>query len=96
MAIDSEHPANVWEAVLERLRDVVDGEEFRRWLGPTTYASDAGDQITVWVPTETDRRYVVNHFLTAIEHALGDMGRVGTHVRFVAGGVGDDDDEKDY
>jgi chromosomal replication initiation ATPase DnaA len=83
---------NVWEEVLARLRASVDAEEFRRWFGPAAYASDAGDQITVWVPTETDRRYLANHFQNQIERILGQLGRPGTQIRFVAAGVGDDDE----
>ena len=47
--------ANIWLQILDRLRVELDSEEFRRWLSLTSYASDSGDQITVWV----DRKSVV-------------------------------------
>jgi chromosomal replication initiation ATPase DnaA len=90
--IDENKDKNIWDEVLTRLRGAVDAEAFRRWFGPTSYASDAGDQITVWVPSDFDRRHLTNHFQSQIERVLGQMGRPGTHIRFVAAGVGDDEE----
>ena len=86
-------PANVWEQVLDRLRLDLDAEEFRRWLLPTAYASDSGDQITIWVPTESDRRHITRSYEHQLSHALREVGRGGTHLRFVVSGVGDEDDD---
>jgi chromosomal replication initiation ATPase DnaA len=68
-------------------------EDFRRWFGATTYASDSGDQITVWVPTESIRRHISAHFDNEIDHALAALGRSNTHVRLVVSG-GDEEDEE--
>jgi chromosomal replication initiation ATPase DnaA len=87
--------ANLWSQVLERLQAELDSEEFRRWLLPTAYASDSGDQITVWVPTETDRRHLTKSYEDAVYRAIEALGRSGTHVRFVVSGVGDEDDDPD-
>ena len=68
-------------------------EDFRRWFGETTYASDSGDQIVVWVPSEAVRRYIEQHFDDDIDETLRSLGREETHVRFIVGGTDDDEDE---
>jgi chromosomal replication initiation ATPase DnaA len=87
-------PANLWSQVLERLQTELDSDEFRRWFLPTAYASDSGDQITVWVPTETDRRHLTRSYEDAVYRAIEALGRSGTHVRFVVSGIGDEDDDR--
>jgi chromosomal replication initiation ATPase DnaA len=85
----------VWDDVLERLRVAVDAEDFRRWFGSTAYASDSGDQITVWVASEAIRRHLTSHYDGEIAAALGAVGRHDTHVRFLVAGFGDEDDDED-
>lgn len=80
---------------MERLRAKVPEEDFRRWFGSTTYASDSGDQLTVWVPTEPVRRHLVANYERAIERELAALGRAHTHVRLVVSGVDEDEDEDD-
>jgi len=65
---------NVWQGVLDRLRTALDPEEFRRWFEGTAYASDSGDQITVWVHSESVRRHILVHYLTTT--AGGDNYRL--------------------
>lgn len=84
---------NIWDAVLARVSAQVDAEDFRRWFGSTAYASDSGDQITVWVPTESIKRHIVSHFDDRIVSALAAIGRPDTHVRYVVTGVSDDEDD---
>ena len=83
---------NAWEQILERLRTEVPEEDFRRWFGATAYASDSGDQITVWVPTEGIKR-TISHFEDAIDRARAAVGRHEAQIRFVVSGLGDEDDE---
>jgi len=85
--------ANPWEAALALIRSRVDPEDFRRWFGVTAYASDSGDQITVWVPTEPIRRHLQIHYQEHIDRALEALGRRDTHVRFVVTGFAEDDEE---
>jgi chromosomal replication initiation ATPase DnaA len=87
--------STVWDDVLERLRVAVDAEDFRRWFGSTAYASDSGDQITVWVASEAIRRHLTSHYDREITDALGAVGRHDTHVRFLVAGFGDEDDDVD-
>jgi chromosomal replication initiation ATPase DnaA len=84
---------NVWQGVLDRLRDSVEPEDFRRWFAETAYASDSGDQITVWVPSESVRRHIALHYKPHIDRALGAMNRSDAEVRLVVAGYGDEDDE---
>jgi chromosomal replication initiation ATPase DnaA len=86
--------SNVWALVLERIRGQVDSEEFRRWFGSTAYASDSGDLISVWVPTETDRRHLQTHYRNLIEHTFALLGRQHTQVRFLVTGVGEEEDDQ--
>ena len=83
----------VWDDVLERLRAALDAEDFRRWFGSTAYASDSGDQITVWVASEAIRRHLSSHYDTKITGALHAVGRPDTHVRFLVAGFGDEDED---
>jgi chromosomal replication initiation ATPase DnaA len=84
---------NLWEQILERLRAQMPEEDFRWWFGATSYASDSGDQLTVWVPTEAIRRHIVAHYEPAIDHEVAALGRARTRVRLVVSGVGDEEDE---
>ena len=87
--------SNPWDAVLEHLHSSVGEEDFRRWFGPTAYASDSGDQLTIWVPTEAILRHLSSNYQDRIDTALATIGRRGTHIRFVVTGV-DEDEESDF
>jgi chromosomal replication initiation ATPase DnaA len=83
----------IWDEVLGLIRAGLPEEDFRRWFGAVAYASDAGDQITVWVPSEAVRRHIAAHYQDDLEHALVAVGRGGTHIRFVVAGMDEDEDE---
>jgi chromosomal replication initiation ATPase DnaA len=85
----------VWDDVLAHLRADVDAEDFRRWFGSTAYASDSGDQITVWVASEAIRRHLTSHYEQEIAAALRGVGRHDTHVRFLVAGFGDEDEDEE-
>jgi chromosomal replication initiation ATPase DnaA len=84
---------NVWQGVLERLRTALDAEEFRRWFDGTSYAGDSGDQITVWVHSESVRRHILVHYQALILRALKALNRPNADVRFVVSGYGEDEEE---
>jgi chromosomal replication initiation ATPase DnaA len=86
--------SNPWEAILKRLRAELDPEEFRRWFAGTAYASDSGDQITVWIHSEADRRHIQSHYQLHIDRALAALDRSDTDVRFVATGFGEEEDDE--
>ena len=82
----------VWDRILDELHATMPGEDFRRWFGATAYASDSGDQITVWVISESIRRHLALHYNDDLRRALAAIGRRDTHVRFVVGGTDEDGD----
>jgi chromosomal replication initiation ATPase DnaA len=86
---------NAWVQILEKMRAQMPEEDFRRWFGGTAYASDSGDQLTVWVPSEAIRRHIAAHYTSALERELAAAGRTLTHLRLVVSGTGDEDDEEE-
>jgi chromosomal replication initiation ATPase DnaA len=86
----SDSEANLWTQILDRLAPDVAPEDFRRWFSATSYASDAGDLITVWVSTESVRRHISTHYLASIERILTSL-RPHTSIRFVVAGLSEDD-----
>jgi len=86
---------NIWTEILTRLRDDLDDEEYRRWFSNSVYASDSGDQITVWVPSAGDARQILQNYSDKLSRALAGLGRRDTVVRFLATGyTGDDEDDE--
>jgi chromosomal replication initiation ATPase DnaA len=85
--------ANVWELILDSVRQEVPAEDFRRWFGETGYASDSGDQVTVWVTTEAIRRHLENHYHDLLTRILQALGRPNTTIRFAVAGFGDEDED---
>lgn len=85
---------DVWEELLTQIRGGMAQEDFRRWFGDTSYASDVGDQISVWVTSEAIRRHLASHFDDNIRKALIAIGRPDAHVRFIVGGYDDEEDEE--
>ena len=81
----------IWDEVLEQLRAAMPPEDFRRWFGATAYASDSGDQITVWVPSEGVRRHLDKQYRDTIDRAVAAVGRANTVVRLVVSGFEDDE-----
>ena len=84
---------NLWEEVLDKMRADIPDDDFRRFFGGTAYASDSGDQLTVWVTTEPIRRHIATHYERAIERVLETLGRSSTQLRMVVSGT--DEDEED-
>ena len=85
---------NTWEEVLGRVRPLVPEEDFRRWFEATAYASDSGEQLTIWVHTQAIRQHLTQHFQDLIEAVLSEMDRTGTRIRFVVSGLSEDEDEE--
>ncbi len=82
-----------WDRILDQIRQSIPEEDFRRWFGGTAYASDSGDQITVWVLTEPIRRHLTLHYTETLRKALAAIDRRNTHVRFVVSGSDEDEDD---
>ena len=90
---DSDH--NPWDQVLAYVRPQVDAEDYRRWFEPSRYASDSGDQISVWIPTTAVRQHLTQRFIDLIDTAMEEIGRGGTRVRFIVTGTDEDEDDED-
>jgi len=84
---------NAWTQILEKMRAKIPEEDFRRWFGATAYASDSGDQLTVWVPSEAIRRHISAHYENALQRELVAAGRGYTHLRLVVSGFDEEDEE---
>ena len=82
----------IWDQLMERLRAGMPEEDFRHWFGATAYASDSGDQITVWVPSEAIRRHISVHYEDTINRTLKALGRSHAHVHLVVSGMDEDDE----
>jgi chromosomal replication initiation ATPase DnaA len=85
--------ANIWEQILDRVRHEVEPDEFRRWFSDTGFASDSGDQITVWVTSEALRRHVERNYHDVLTRILEGMDRRGATIRFAVAGIGDEDED---
>jgi hypothetical protein len=68
----------IWEQLLASIHDQL--------------PDDAGDQITVWVPSEAVRRHIAIHYQDDLERSLAALGRHNTHLRFVVAGVDEDEE----
>ena len=86
---------NLWDEVLDKMRADVPEDDFRRFFAGSSYASDSGDQLTVWVPTEPVRRHIATHYERAIERVLETLGRSNTHLRLVVSGTDEDEDDEE-
>ncbi len=87
---------NPWERILDHLRGEVEAEDFRRWFSSTSYAGDSGDQINVWIGSESIRRHIETHYQEVLDRALAGLKRRNTNIRFIVAGFGEDeDDDKD-
>jgi chromosomal replication initiation ATPase DnaA len=91
--VDRAPDLNPWERLLAQVRTEVDAEDFRRWFASTSYAGDSGDQIMVWIGSESHRRHIETHYQDELGRALQAIKRPHTHIRFVVAGFDDDEDE---
>jgi chromosomal replication initiation ATPase DnaA len=83
----------IWESVLDLIRPEMPDEDFRRWFSPTSYASDSGDRISIWVPSQAASRHLSLQYQDVIDQALEALGRPDTEVRFIVAGTEEDEEE---
>jgi hypothetical protein len=86
---------NIWNEILERLKPELDPDDYRRWFVPSTYASDSGDIISVWIPSVADGRQIEQAYGDRLRRELVALGRPHTDIRFIATGFSDDEDEEE-
>jgi chromosomal replication initiator protein len=74
----------VWDDVLGRIETKVNRYSYYTWFRPTSQAGDDGSTITIRVADPHVVDWLVKHYGGVIEEALGEVGRRGTQLRFVA------------
>jgi chromosomal replication initiation ATPase DnaA len=85
----------IWDEILATIQRALPPDDFRRWFGDTAYASDSGDQITVWVPTESIRRHIALRYQDDIAGALSALNRDGTQIRFIVTGIEEEEADQE-
>ena len=82
--------------MLAQVRTELDAEDFRRWFAYTSYAGDSGDQITVWIESESHRRHIETRYRDELDRALEAIKRPNTNIRFVVAGYTDEEDDTEH
>ena len=82
----------IWDEILTLVRKDVPPEDFRRAFGENGVRERLGRSDHGVVPTESMRRHLTGRYGDAINSALTQINRRGTHVRFVVTGVEDEDE----
>ena len=85
---------NIWNEIVERLKPELDPDEYRRWFIPSSYASDSGDIISVWIRSVADGRQIEQVYGDRLRRELVALGRPHTHFRFIATGYSDEEDDE--
>jgi chromosomal replication initiation ATPase DnaA len=83
-----------WDQVLDSLRAEIAPEDFRRWFSESMQASDSGDQVAVWVPSETVRRHILGHYQDILDRTVSSLNRSDVEIRLIATGVGEDEEDE--
>jgi len=77
---------NIWDEVLARIDVKINRHSFNTWFKPTAYVEDQGATIVVRVPNALFSDWLNKHYSAVLSEALGDLGRSGTAISFVAEG----------
>jgi chromosomal replication initiator protein DnaA len=76
--------SNIWDLVLSRVETKVNRHSFYTWFKPTSFVADEGAALLVRVPNGLFRNWLTKHYSAVLDEALGEIGRRGTVVAFVA------------
>ena len=74
---------NIWDRILENLEEKVNPQSFETWLKPTSLARDAGDAISVAVPSELFATWLSKNYMDMIKQTARDLERPGAEISFV-------------
>jgi len=72
----------IWDAVLARIETKVNRFSYFNWFHRTRLLLDAGDRLTVQVPSPMAAEWLSKHYPALIEEALGEVGRHGVHLTY--------------
>jgi len=75
---------NLWDQILSRVETKVNRHSFYTWFKPTSFAGEDGSAITVRVPNGLFKDWLTKHYSGVISEALGEVGKGGLSVNFVA------------
>ena len=74
---------NVWTELLARIETRVTRHSFNNWFSATALLEDAGDHVTVRVPSELCRNWITKHYSGVIMEAMAEVQRRGVKISFV-------------
>ena len=79
--------ANIWDQILSRVETKVNRHSFYTWFKPTAFVGDAGNSITVRVPSLLFKDWLTKHYSVVLSEALAEVRRPGTEFVFIAEGA---------
>ena len=74
----------IWDRVLDRVEAKLNRHTFMTWFKPTRLLFDQQDTLTVEVPDNTVRDWLLRHYGTILAEAVAEAGRPGVSIAFVA------------
>jgi chromosomal replication initiator protein len=78
---------NIWDSVLRRIETKVNSHTFHSWFKLTALLDEGPGGLRVRVPDPMYIDWLNRHYSGLIEEALGELGKAGTKIVFVAGPV---------
>ena len=78
---------SIWDQILSRVETKVNRHSFYTWFKPTAFVADAGNSITVRVPSLLFKDWLTKHYSVVLSEALVEVRRPGTEFVFVAEGA---------
>ena len=79
--------ASIWDQILSRVETKVNRHSFYTWFKPTAFVGDAGNSITVRVPSLLFKDWLTKHYSVVLSEALAEVRRPGTEFVFIAEGA---------
>ena len=79
--------ASIWDQILSRVETKVNPHSFYTWFKPTAFVADAGNSITVSVPSLLFKDWLTKHYSVVLSEALAEVRRPGTEFVFIAEGA---------
>ncbi len=74
---------NVWASILGCLRKQISPQSYETWFGPTKQAKTEGDTITVEVPNNFFKEWLLDHYMDQVSTAAREIGSEGIKIDFV-------------
>ncbi len=75
--------ANVWTEIIARIHDKVNRHSFETWFQRTRLLSRDGASVTISVPNDETKAWLLSHYAVILQEALAEIGRPDLTVTFV-------------